>query len=448
MAFKRWVHKLQTNKRYTHNLIITLVVILSILIVAIFVYRSQPTDIDRLSNTYLDTVQDASLIRKNVSSSFEDVYAIEDYTIYGESLLFYQEPYTENSTSDLLGKNVVLRNVETGQELLYTFDSAIDSGVNLGELDDGLYEVYVYDHYMRKRIYSASQMYTDDFYTIRRDGKVKCVNLVADANYLKDFKVSMDENYLFITVISQIPKVKVVDVVIDPSGQVYNESAGTVDAGMGSSLIDEASASYELACMIKEELEASGLRVALTRSDEASDTPSYYGSDSRVAVGYNSSAKVFLNLSMLYEENENYLRPYFMVSSLTKSSLGNALAYEMNADGIELSNPVTEELLEKGVVYDGLSQQEDGTYTKLSLYPQLRETGGKATLTGTSDISTGNTAFQSANGMAAVMFRYCNLAMDDSVEYYLENKEEIARSIAQALLNYYSIGVEISETSD
>ena len=49
----------------------------------------------------------------------------------------------------------------------------------------------------------------------------------------------------------------------------------SIDYGVGNDLINEASASLELAEMLKEKLEAKGLRVELTR--DAESTPSYYG---------------------------------------------------------------------------------------------------------------------------------------------------------------------------
>lgn len=432
------------NRRLSNNFIILMVVCISLVIVSVFVYLNQPTDLDRLNNTYLDIVQDPQKISEGVVTNIQDEYELKDFTIYGENLIFYAEPYSPES-DDLLGKNVVLRNVETGQETFYTFDSAIDSGISLGTLDEGIYEIYVYDHYLRKRVYFADTLYSEPFYTMRRDGRVKNVQIVADRDYLKNYKVEFDKNYAFLTVISQMPKIKVVDIILDPSGNVYNDYANSLDTGMGNSRIMETETSMQLALKVKEHLEKAGLRVRLSR--EGDETSGYYGTDSRAGKGYASSAKVFLNLSMLNDENTLYNRPYMMISPLTKSSLANHVAYYMMENGLELTNAVAEEMLEQGVTYDGYVQKEDGSFTHFSQFPQLRETGGKATFAGESDISTANQQYEDAYGMYGIMFRYCNLANDDSITYYLDHEDEIARLLANGILDFYGIEAVINETA-
>lgn len=439
-------HSFTSGKRkISHNFIIVMVGIIALIIIGFFVYFNQPSDIDKLNTTYIDTIEEKKPIEENVKNQYDDSYLLSDYTIYGEDLALYHDIYGNNA-DDLLGKNIVLRNIETGDELTYTMSGAADSGIQLKDLSDGIYEIYVYDHYIKKRVYFNEPVTSDTFYTIRRDEKVKNIGLNASKDYLKRFNITSDKNYAYLTVTSQIPKVKVVDIIIDPSGNVYNDSTNSLDTGMGNTKIMETESSMELAELVKKELEKAGLRVNMTRDDTS--TPGYYGTDSRVGKGYDSAAKVFLNLSMLNDENERYDRPYMMVSPLTNSNLANQISYRMQQEGLELTHAVAEEALETGVVFDSYAQNEDGTYTHFTQYPQLRETGGKATFTGESDISTANQIYADDYGMEAVMFRYCNLANNSSIDYYLENKEKIAKAIAKGILDYYDIEVEISETAN
>lgn len=121
-----------------------------------------------------------------------------------------------------------------------------------------------------------------NFSTMRRNEMVKNVQVHASKDYLKDFGVNMDKNYVFISVVDNIPMVRTIDVLIDPGGNVYNEADNSIDYGVGNDLINEASASLELAEMLKEKLEAKGLRVELTR--DAESTPSYYGKSGRAVL--------------------------------------------------------------------------------------------------------------------------------------------------------------------
>jgi len=49
--------------------------------------------------------------------------------------------------------------------------------------------------------------------------------------------------------------------------------------------------------------------------------------------------------------------------------------------------------------------------------------------------------------MNSIYFQFANLASTDSINYYLENKETIATSIADAITNYYEIEGETDETT-
>ena len=64
--------------------------------------------------------------------------------------MLYEEQYSTESTDKLLGKNVLLKNLVNNQEFIFTFSGGVDSGIDLSQLDEGLYEIYVYDHYKQK----------------------------------------------------------------------------------------------------------------------------------------------------------------------------------------------------------------------------------------------------------------------------------------------------------
>ena len=181
----------------------------------------RPTQLDKLGISYLELL-DRSVVQENVSEKFKNTYEANDYLIYGENMMFYANEYDGN-VDPMQGMNVLLRNVETEEEISYTFSGGVDSGIGLASLSQGLYEVYVYDNYVKKRLYFQDEEESLNFSTMRRNEMVKNIQVHASKDYLKDFGVNMDKNYVFISVVDNIPMVRTIDVLIDPGGNVYND---------------------------------------------------------------------------------------------------------------------------------------------------------------------------------------------------------------------------------
>lgn len=413
---------------------ILLCAVCGILAVGLYVWNSQPDEIDKLSLTYLDSLKGKDLAA-DPQSSYENVLDIKDYTIYGETLNLYANPYSFEQRDALYGRNAMVRNLETGQEYSFTFGGGADSGIDLGLLDPGVYEVYVYDEsYKPQRAYMDEPFSQALITTMRRNKRVNVVQMDADSEFLSRFGIPADRNYLYLTVTSSLPRVKINDVLIDPSGLVSYLYGNGSDHGYVSGTIDEAEASYDLALQIQMYLENAGLRVQLTRNG---DTPeNYYGENGRIGQGYNTQAKVFLGLTMVEGEED---RPFILSSPFSVGSLSNAMVYAMKANGVELAEVSTLPRLNQGSGYDTLQVDENYKQTPWSLYPQLRETGGRATFAGTYPAAVSNEMFKDDNGMYAVLLCYASTDSSASQEYFLQNREAIARSAAEGILDYFHI---------
>lgn len=401
--------------------------------VSIFLYASRPTPIDRLGLEYTE-ILDKEAVKSNLKAKYKKSYELKDYTIYGETLSFYNKKYSKVAKSNN-SMSILAVNVETKEEIMFYCSGGVDSGIDLAELPEGLYEVYVYDNYVKKRVYFKKEVESTNFSTMRRDGQVKNITLQASKDYLSDFDLEMDKNYLFISVVENIPMVKTIDVLIDPGGNVYSSQTNTVDYGVGNDLINEADASYKLAKKIKKELESHGLKVELTRDKDG--TPSYYGKTDRAGLGYESQAKLFLSLGMYVDES--ITRPILMASPYTSGLLANQVAFDLSSLGIELQDISSDDGLNDGVLYDSFQQDEEGNYTNYELYPQLRETGGKATFTGKAESASENKQYANSYGMEGLYIQYANLASIDSINYYKENRQSIIDGIVNGILNYYKI---------
>ena len=65
------------NKKNLSTMIVGVVTI-AIVVVCVFLYVSRPTEIDKLSQSYLDTV-DVEKLQKKVETSFDGSYRLSDY---------------------------------------------------------------------------------------------------------------------------------------------------------------------------------------------------------------------------------------------------------------------------------------------------------------------------------------------------------------------------------
>lgn len=415
-----------------------MIVIISIVIVSIFLFLSRQKPVDEINLSYLDTLIESD-VQQNVEIKFSDSYELKDYLLYGETLTLYKNKYNGKEQDSVVGTSVLLRNIETDEQVSFTFSGAVDSGIQLSGLSEGLYEVYIYDHFTKKRVYFDSSFTSDPFYTMRNKKKVNDVVFMANKDALSDFGITYKKDYAFLMVTNHIPMASVYDVMIDPCGDTMNTMTNMVEAGIDG----ETTSSMELAKLVKKELEAYGLKVGLTHKKD--ETPSYYGVDGRVAAGYDAQAKVFLSLAM--SDDEDVTKPYFITSPYTMSTLANTIAYCMVRDGLTLYDIRSNDLQQNGVMSDSFLLDEDNEESELESYAQLRESGGRATYTGQYGVGIRNDAYKNAYGMYGMIFKYQSSENEESKTYYEQNKETIAKAIAEGIVMYYEIKGDSSETA-
>lgn len=416
-----------------------MIAVVAVIILCLYSWSSRPDAIDRLSLTYLDNLSQDSLAY-SIPESYEQKAEVSDYSIYGESLVFYQDDYDGQKRDPYYGRIFMLKNLETGAQTTTSYSGGADGGIDLGSVEPGVYEIYIYDGYVLKRAVMDEDWTSEVFTTIRRGKEVKSIQLDAGTDYLEKFGLEQDAPYLYLTVSSNLPKVKIADVMIDPSGYVPTGYDGDdPDLGYVGELT-EAQASYDLGKRIQEILEDNGLRCQFTRSEN--EEVGYAGSEGRAARGYNAQAKIFLSLTM---DDQELNRPYLLASPFSNASLANQIAWDLQQKGVDLSSISQLPQLNSGVGYDGILANADYTYSSFSFLPALRETGGKATGAGGLDGWQLNAPFANANGMNAVVFCYASSEDAESRAYFLAHQEEIAQGIAQGILNYCKIVPEASE---
>ena len=151
-----------------------LVILAAALTVGTYWWFNRPGPIDKLDLTVLET-SDRKAVQEGIHTEFSEneVFPVQDYAILGETLTLYQNPYDPIVTDPTLGKNITLRNILTGEELSYTFGGGGDLGIQTGNLPEGVYEIYLYDQYDKKRVYFDEKVLSDPLETMRRDKSVK-----------------------------------------------------------------------------------------------------------------------------------------------------------------------------------------------------------------------------------------------------------------------------------
>ncbi len=411
-----------------------LVLILAVVLACLLPQALAP----KRSLTYLDEIKISDL-KEMPASSFEDTVEVKDMTIYGNSLVFYDNEFTPMETDGFFGRNVTLRNIQDGSTISTTFSGGADAGIDLQSLPQGVYEVYLSDGYKPKRAYTQDAVLEDTFITMRDQGKVKKIQIASNPYYLDRYNIQMDKPYLFVAVTESDPLETVADVCIDPSTLAWPTDGTTFEDAIDG--FSETQQAWALAEKIKANLESTGLKVIYAHQKSAPST--YAGPDSTVAVGYQAQAKVFLSLSMF---TQDFTRPYVLSSPFTNGKLGNEIVTCLNQNGVELENISTLTQLNSGNGYDLFQYDETYTYTQLSQTPAIRESGGKVTTAGKAEGFEANSDYTDAYGMNGVLFCFASTENAESRAYFLEHIDAIATGISQGILNYAQISTPIDLT--
>ncbi|MBR0137973.1 MAG: N-acetylmuramoyl-L-alanine amidase [Erysipelotrichaceae bacterium] len=367
-------------------------------------------------------------LQKVAEEKREEVVLLKDYNYYGESLNLYFETYslTQSSFATMKGQTLAFVNMCTGEETLFEPGVELDSQVNLGSLAGGFYSVYIKSGETYKRIYFDYKLTEDTvFYTVTRNGKRAKVQLIGDSTLFNEANATadvLDHNYLYVRVdiedVQEVTSVYDVAITTAPSLTVNASTVGAKANG-----ITEAEELWKVAEMIKQELEAAGLKVRIIK-DSYDEAIQYYGAGGVLERVYQSKAKYLLNLDMLGANS--YSTPNIYCSSLAKGNAGSAIAAALKQTALN-----TLELVQSGRTDNGY----DDTY-------EIREAGGLPLGAGAySASSKANESFAANNryGIDTVLIVYIDINKASDVNTFTANQEAIAKATAQGLLEYLNI---------
>lgn len=370
---------------------------------------------------------------------YEDKIELKDYLFYGETLNIYNNIYDINQADYFIGKTIKLRNICDNSEWVYMLGKNADEQIPLENLPNGFYELFVVDSLKEKRLITSSELY-DEFYTVRRNGLNKKIDLISDKDLLKDKEDSlpiMDENYFFIQVTDQTlenDNSEVYDVYLDAAHNT--ESYNFVDKGRTVNDLVEANELYRITLAVKEKLEEKGLKVLLARENENS-VINQYGIDGRLYKAYQANVKHYIEFNLNFTTNEETRGSRIIYSSYSSNKFATALFKSfISTPGLVPYGRQTSTNI-AGVV-------ASSRYNNLDSYPVIREAGGRILSAGTiSDLAIEqNSEFNKdeRKGIQSVSLEVFFISSPLDVNVYQNEFDQMVNNIVNGYLKY--LGME------
>lgn len=367
---------------------------------------------------------------------YEQTYEISDYFFYGENLSFLKDAYSLEKTDELYGKTIQLRNLCNDEKILFQLTSSIDQQIDLGELENGFYEVYVVNNLQEYRMISAGE-FNDVFHTITRNETSKKVEVIATNNYLKNKELNY--NYVYLNVTSDLIQREKYDVLIDPFGG--NDDYGTgVRWGYQINGLNENDEMYKAALVLKEKLEEYGLVVGITKSSMEQKLNTN-GVDGRAYIGYENEAKLYLNLQFNGSDYSSTSGIEITHSYYSSSTLANQIIHDLEENVGLMGSTLYPGTIQNGIV-PSRRVSGDGDIELYDTNSVIRETGGVATGAGSMNAEMRESnSFATGNkkGMQALMMRLIYVSNPVDYKLWVDNYEGIMSSIADSIATYYQI---------
>lgn len=370
---------------------------------------------------------------------YEEKIELKDYLFYGETLNIFNATYDINQADYFIGKTIKLRNICDSSEWVYMLGKNVDEQIPLENLPDGFYEIFVVDSLKEKRLVTSGELY-DEFYTVRRNGLSKKIDLVADKDLLKEKDDSlpiMEDNYFFLNIRTQSDEQdnpEIYDVYLDAAHNTI--SYNYVDKGRTVNNLVEADELYKVAVAVKGKLEAKGLHVLLSRENE--DTViNQYGIEGRLNRAYKAQVKHYIELNLNFTTNEDTRGSRVIYSSYSSNRFATALfkSYISTPGLVPYGRQTSTNIA--GVLSSSRTNNLDS-------YPVIREAGGRILSAGTiSELAIEqNSEFNSneRKGIQSVSLELFFISNPLDVNVYQSDFDTIVNNIANGYLKY--LGME------
>lgn len=373
-------------------------------------------------------------MQSKIEKDFTQTYVVKDFVYYGESLHLYKNPYQVETSDEIAGKSIVLKDVCSDKEYAFVIGSQADRGILLSSLQNGYYEIFIIEDLVEKRVVFEQDVENSIQTIHRHNGKSKLVTLTANQNAFADSGITFPQKYTYIEV--KEGKEETYDVVLDPSGMDHDFTYSLNKGGEGNGLLEN-EVTYEAATQIKKALEDKGLKVMIAKKD-ASEIVESYGEDGRLERAYKGKAKYYIRLSFA-ETDYGLAGLQITCSSHASDAFASQIQYDLKR------NTATPFSQDAGVV-DGLyeSYPWEGIDGR-SVYDSdlwVRESGGKATQAGMySENAIKQNVFAKDNvyGMNAIHINLGYINNEADAQFYKQNKDAYIQSISDSILKFLNV---------
>lgn len=414
---------------------ISTIIIIILGILLFFMMNQEETVVERYRVCGLSEEETIAKLHQEETN----IFTIKDYFYYGESLNFYEKEYSPLNADTLSGKTIELKNICNDETISMTLENTLDQKLLLESIPVGFYQVGIIDNLEYKRLVFDHPLEENEFYTAKRNGKVKKVQLIAQKDLLKEYQIEMNHHYLFISVSEEEASKEEVDVYIDPYG-MNTDFTWLADKGNEAHGLVENDEMWKAANLLKEELEKNyGLRVAISKSSKDEEGKAY-GENGRLAKGYQLNAKYYLMLRFNLHGDDSIKGLEIHHSHYTSKILARTITYRLKK---KLNYPLSPLYYgeDEGIVTTLLTKGKDGEMIYDSnLY--LRESGGRGTLcakySDTSELE--NSSFKNANGMYGLEIDFGYISNAEDASYWKINHKALIQEIAAA----FAEGINVS----
>lgn len=376
-----------------------------------------------------ETTQRLSNLQETVYNEAKFI-EMKDYNVYGETLKLYHEDFDFLNHDIFIGNTVFLNNIcglSVDEKIPYLLSHEADIGIQFAKLEDGFYEVEILKDFDFHYLISTANF--DEVITaIKRDDVIKQVRIFANKDLINQNQETpiLIENMLYLEV-STLESNDLYDIVIDPAALNFHDN-GMTNYGHFYGDIYEADETYKMAVAVKENLEAKGLRVYLTRDNE--NPIDYYSETGRIVNAYNSGAKYYVHLR--FESSGSSIDKGLSILYSNKSS--NRFATNIAKQLINQTQIQTSPYLD-GINMAGVYQTSliDNMYDYNDL---IREVGGNTTGAGNYDIFSNLMAMHQdvKKGMYGVDILYGYMTDTEDYNHWIENFDAIAKATAEGIL--------------
>lgn len=372
---------------------------------------------------------DSQSQQKVIQSNGEASINLYDTGFFGDSLSFYERPYSVESPDPMRGKTIFLDNLCSNDPTqVYLLGDGLDAQIPIQNLEPGFYEIRTLEGFDRVRLTSETLL-DKTYYSSTLNNERTKVKVIANKNlFNREGLEPLDKQYVYLEVIKVQSEDDAVDIVIDPNG-LYDDGTGYITPGIVVGEMRESDIMYNLAQEIVTKLNYLGYRASLSRTDTLPINT--HGENGRIHEAYLKEASYYIQLKMLFDTRPSTSGATVIYSNFSSNRFAKTLRDALSKTPLPL--------YDFGVGETGIAKT--GLYNDLDFNAVIRETGGKYTGAGVVNetyAALNQFAIGSERGMQSLVVEVGYLSNPETQTILKEKSSEIVDAFVEAIGKHIS----------